>query len=65
MQDAVIKVDEEGAEAAAVSSAGMIATTAIPMDPPVEFHADRTFLYMITEDSSGSILFAGRYCGTK
>ncbi|MBP5521567.1 MAG: serpin family protein [Bacteroidales bacterium] len=65
MQDAVIKVDEQGAEAAAVTSAGMIATTAIPMDSPVEFHADRTFLYFITEASTGSILFAGRYSGTK
>ena len=65
MQDAVIKVDEEGSEAAVITSAGVEGLTAIPMDPPVEFHADRTFLYMIIDNSTGSILFSGRYCGTK
>jgi serpin B len=62
-QDAVIKVDEEGAEAAVVSSAGMMkATSAAPGDHVV-FHADHPFLYLITESSSGAVLFAGRYSG--
>ncbi|MBO6169635.1 MAG: serpin family protein [Bacteroidales bacterium] len=59
-QDAMIKVDEEGAEAAAISSAGMEKTTAIPEDP-VLFRADHPFVYVISESSSGAILFAGRY----
>ena len=60
-QDAVIKVDEEGAEAAAISSAGMEKATAIPMDPPVVLRADHPFIYIISEYSTGAILFAGRY----
>ena len=61
-QDAVIKVDEEGTEAAVVSHAGMLATSAGPGDHIV-FHADRPFIYLITESSTGAILFAGRYSG--
>ena len=61
-QDAVIKVDEEGTEAAVVSSAGMMATSAGPGEHIV-FHADHPFLYLITESSSGAILFAGKYSG--
>ena len=61
-QDAVIKVDEEGTEAAAVSSAGMLATSAGPGESVV-FHADQPFLYLITESSTGAILFAGKYSG--
>ena len=61
-QDAVIKVDEEGSEAAAVSSAGMFATSVGP-GQHVVFHADRPFLYLITEASTGAILFAGKYSG--
>ena len=61
-QDAVIKVDEEGAEAAAVSMAEMRATYA-PSVGEVVFHADRPFLYLITETSTGVILFAGKYSG--
>ena len=60
-QDAVIKVDEEGAEAAAVSSAGMFKVTAVDPGDHVIFHADHPFLYVITETSTGAVLFAGRY----
>lgn len=63
-QKAIIKVDEEGSEAAAVSIGGMKATSAGPdPDGRVVFHADRPFLYFITENSSGAILFCGRYSG--
>ena len=61
-QDAIIKVDEEGTEAAVVSSAGMMPTSAGPGDHIV-FHADHPFLYLITESSTGAILFAGKYSG--
>lgn len=61
-QDAVIKVDEEGTEAAVVSSAGMFVTSVGP-GTHVVFHADRPFLYLITENSTGAILFAGKYGG--
>ena len=59
MQDAVIKVDEEGTEAAAVST-GMMATS-VPKYST--FHADHPFLYLITESSTGAILFAGQFSG--
>ena len=64
MQDAIIKVDEEGSEAAAVTTAGMMGATAIPIPPKViDFHCDHPFLYFITEATTGSILFAGEYTG--
>lgn len=61
-QDAVIKVDEEGTEAAVISSAGMKDAAAGP-GQHIVFHADHPFLYLITESSTGAILFAGRYSG--
>lgn len=61
-QDAIIKVDEEGTEAAVVSHAGFAKMDAGP-SPAATFHADHPFLYLITENSSGAILFAGRYSG--
>ena len=59
-QDAAINVDESGTEAAAVT---VIATrkNAIESSPKVVFHADHPFLYLITESSTGAILFAGKY----
>ena len=60
-QKAAIKVDEEGTEAAVVSMTGM-AMAAFPGDHIV-FHADRPFLYLITESSTGAILFAGKFSG--
>ena len=62
-QDAIIKVDEEGSEAAAVSSAGMMKTTSVSPSRYAVFHANHPFLYLITESSSGAVLFAGRYSG--
>lgn len=63
-QDAAIKVDEEGTEAAAVTVIGMDYSSALPREPQkVVFHADHPFLYLITESSTGVILFAGKYAG--
>ena len=61
-QDAIVKVDEEGTEAAVVSKAHFGKATAAPFDYAV-FHADHPFLYLITETSTGAVLFAGRYNG--
>lgn len=63
-QDAKIKVDEEGTEAAVVSSAGMMKNTSFG-GPEItkEFHAVRPFLYIISEKSTSAVLFAGRYSG--
>ena len=60
-QVAKIKLDEEGTEAAAVT---VIGDTASGMpQPPVPFHANRPFLYVISEQSTGAIFFIGQYTG--
>lgn len=62
LQKAHIKVDENGSKAAAVTSVEMV-TLSISMDPPVVFHADHPFVYVIRESSSGVILFVGKFTG--
>ena len=57
-QNTYIKVDEEGTEAAAVTTIGFRLTSAGP-GQTIPFHADRPFLYFIREQSTGTILFAG------
>ncbi len=58
-QVAKIKLDEQGTEASAV--------TVIEMEKGMpkryEFHADRPFLYIISELSTGAIFFIGQYTG--
>ncbi len=54
-----IATDEVGTEAAAVTVVGMM-TTSLPLTPQkVTFKAERPFIYMIQEKSTGSILFMG------
>ena len=55
-----IKVEESGIEAAAVSGSGT-GLTSLP--DKVELRADHPFLYLITEHTTGAVLFAGRYSG--
>ena len=64
-QKAKIKVNEEGSEAAAVTVAGMDLATAVgPQEyPKATFHANRPFVYVISEASSGVILFVGKFTG--
>ena len=58
-QVAKIKVDEEGTEAAAVTVVGFTNS----VGPAVTFHADRPFLYVISEKQTGAIFFIGQYTG--
>lgn len=61
-QVARIKLNEEGTEAAAVTVVEMDFKSAqIPQH--VEFHANRPFLYVISEKSTGAIFFIGQYMG--
>ena len=62
---AKIKVNEEGSEAAAVTVAGMKNCTSVgPAEyPKATFHANRPFVYVIREASSGVILFVGKFTG--
>jgi serpin B len=66
-QKAKIKVNEEGSEAAAVTIAGFVETatsTGPTQEPPTAtFHANRPFVYLIHEQSSGVILFVGKFMG--
>jgi serine protease inhibitor len=54
---AFVKVNEQGAEAAA-ATAVVMARLALP--PPPVFRADHPFLFLIREKRTGSILFLGR-----
>ena len=66
-QKAKIKVNEEGSEAAAVTVAGImsgVSNLSQPIEyPKATFHANRPFVYVIREDSSGVILFVGKFTG--
>jgi serine protease inhibitor len=53
-----VEVDEEGTEAAAVTSVEMRVTSAEPAEPP-RFIADRPFLFAIVDGETGAILFLG------
>ena len=65
-QKAKIKVNEEGSEAAAVTVAGMMGNS-VSSDPveyrKASFHANRPFVFVISEASSGVILFVGKFTG--
>ena len=64
-QKAKIKVNEEGSEAAAVTVAGVnFKASSGPIEyPKATFHANRPFVYVIQEASSGVILFVGKFTG--
>lgn len=63
-QVAKIKVNESGAEAAAVTIIGMDKSAGPePESRYVTFHATRPFLYVIRDQTSGAILFIGQYTG--
>ena len=56
-----IAVDEKGTEAAAATTAAMMATSAIVRrSPPIEVKVDRPFVYAIQHVPSGACLFLGR-----
>lgn len=59
-QVAKIKLDEEGTEAAAVT---VIEMEASAIGEFVDFHANRPFFYIISEQSTGAIFFIGQYVG--
>lgn len=65
LQKARIEVNESGSEAAAVTTVGVALCTEEETEPkpPIIFHADRPFVYMIREASTGVILFVGKYTG--
>lgn len=54
-----IDVNEEGTEAAAVTSIGIRATSAMPTNPPFQMIVNRPFFYTIRNEKTGTILFMG------
>jgi serine protease inhibitor len=56
---AIVEVNEEGTEAAAVTNVG-VGMTSIGTNPPPSFVVDRPFFFEIRDDRSGSILFMGK-----
>jgi serpin B len=53
---AVIKVTEEGTEAAGATAVTFVVTS-VPVTRPV--HVDRPFLYLIRDNATGALLFLG------
>ena len=64
LQKATIDVNEKGTEAVAVTAA-VVDPTEAPQKPKptAEFHANRPFVYVIQERSSGAIFFIGTFRG--
>ncbi len=62
IQKAYIKLDEEGTEAAAITSVTAVGSLYEPEPEEVyEFTADKPFTYFIRDNSVGEILFIGRF----
>ena len=60
-QNVRVDVDEEGTRAAAVTAIPMLAGAPMPLEEPefVEMTVDRPFLFVIADEESGAIAFAG------
>ena len=54
-----VDVNEEGTEAAAVTSVEMVATTAVEFENPFEMIVDRPFFFAIRDWKTGLVLFMG------
>ena len=61
LHKAFLSVNEEGTEAAA-ATAVVMTLKSVPF-PAVVFRADHPFVFLIRENSTGSILFMGRFAG--
>jgi serpin B len=59
LHKAVIEVNEKGSEAAAATVVEMV-ESAMPVDEIMEFRVDRPFMFTISDDRTGSILFMGK-----
>jgi serpin B len=56
---AMVRVDEEGTEAAAATAITMEVTSAL-VDPPLVLTIDRPFVFAIRDNATGALLFIGR-----
>jgi serpin B len=58
-QNAFVEVNEEGTEAAAVTTIGINLTSAGPSEPPV-FVIDKPFIFTIRERTTNTLMFIGK-----
>ena len=58
-----LKIDEEGTEAAAATAVVLVEISSgrIYAKPPIIFHADRPFFFVIKDNTTGLVLFMGRF----
>jgi serpin B len=61
---AMVRVDEDGTEAAAATGVAMGLTSA-PAEPPLQLTIDRPFVFVIRDDATGAALFMGRITNPK
>lgn len=59
LHKARLRVDENGSEAAAATVAALRAGSATPRDEPQYLICDRPFAFIIADENSGAMLFAG------
>ena len=61
LQNVRVDVDEQGTRAAAVTAIPMLAGASMPLEEPefVEMTVDRPFIFVIADEESGAIAFAG------
>ena len=55
-----IEVNEEGTKAAAATAATLLYGSSLSLPTDIDFVADHPFLFMITEDLTGTIVFVGQ-----
>lgn len=56
-----IKLDEEGTVAAAATVVQVMETSAMPeTEKTVDFHLDKPFAFVIMDEPTGAVLFAGK-----
>jgi serpin B len=58
-QKSFVDVNEQGTEAAAVTTVGMSSSVMMRPLPPFEMIVDRPFFFVIEDNSTGAILFMG------
>ena len=56
-----INTDESGTEAAAATAVIIKRETSVPPNQVVKFNVNKPFMFFITDNATGSILFAGQY----
>ena len=61
-QQVFLDVDEQGTEAAAVTSLAWAMVTSVP-PPPIPFYVDRPFLFALRDERTGTMLFVGLIAG--